>query len=100
MDIPRDWNPDNDPTSILPIHRRHRLHAPDHSLRAAHIEFRTHHLWLARLATSDFSLASLTEFSSAGFHPVMALILGLGLLPPTLSELLTTQRDVQDRHEN
>ncbi|MED6342475.1 MAG: hypothetical protein VYC16_09110 [Pseudomonadota bacterium] len=48
----------------------------------------------------DFSLASLTEFSSAGFHPVTALILGLGLLPPTLSELLTTHRNVQDRHEN
>ncbi|MGB0997175.1 MAG: hypothetical protein ACPGXJ_02770 [Pseudomonadales bacterium] len=46
-----------------------------------------------------FSLASLTEFSINGLHPVMALILGLGLLPPTLSELLTTQRDTQERHE-
>ena len=45
-----------------------------------------------------FSLASLTEFSINGLHPVMALILG-GLLPPTLSELLTTQRDTQERHE-
>ena len=45
------------------------------------------------------SLASLTEFSINGLHPVMALILGLGLLPPTLSELLTTQRDTQEQHE-
>ena len=51
------------------------------------------------LGSAWFSLASLTEFSINGLHPVMALILGLGLLPPTLSELLTTQRDTQERHE-
>ena len=59
---------------------------------------RTHHLGLLAWQRLDFSLASLTEFSAL-IHPVMALILG-SALPPTLSELLTTQRDVQDRHEN
>ena len=46
----------------------------------------------------DFSLASLTDFSLTQLHPVLALIFGLGLLPPTLSELLAPNSDHKAGH--
>ncbi|RPG30908.1 MAG: hypothetical protein CBC52_003900 [Gammaproteobacteria bacterium TMED92] len=47
----------------------------------------------------DFSLAALTDFSPSHLHPVFALILGLGLLPPTVSEFVEQANVSQERHE-
>lgn len=47
----------------------------------------------------DFSLAALTDFHLNHPHPVFALILGLGLLPPTVSEFVDQANVSQERHE-
>ena len=53
-DLSQYWNPSSDPTSILLIQPRQCLHAPDTSLRTAHLEFCAHNLWLTRLAAPGF----------------------------------------------
>ena len=47
----------------------------------------------------NFSLAALTHFRTTELHPVLALILGLGLLTPTLAEFIGAHRLVRETEE-
>jgi hypothetical protein len=51
----------------------------------------------------NFSLQTLMHFSTAEFHPVVILALGLGLLTPTLIEFIDAQSlssQSEERHDS